>query len=143
MPKEKKCPVCGEIFISAGRNQKYCSEECRAKNAPIVYAEWQQRTGYREKQRDKMRERRAKDVTILSAEHEKRQAERAATLNAKIEQAKEERRADIERGANSGKLFAQMQLALINHDGALYWELRELYEAAERERIRAMFLQSN
>ena len=143
MPKEKTCPVCGEIFISAGRNQKYCSEECRAKNAPNVYAAWAERTGYREKQRDKMRERRAKDVTILSAEREKQQTERAAEVNARIEQAKADSRADLERRAASGDLFAQMQFALINHDGALYWELRELWVEAERARVRAMFSNNN
>lgn len=135
MNNNKKCPVCGELFTPLRTNQIYCSIECRAKNANSA----EKADAARIRNRNRMRALREKQAEIRANEKAQQNAERVSELEAEVERCREERRVDLERRTTEGDLFALMQTALAEHDGEIYWELRELWAASEKQRIKDMF----
>ena len=131
--KTRTCPICGRIFTSK-YNQKYCSDRCRVIGERQVREAWKDRTGYREKDRERARRVRAE----LAAEEQERRAIEDARLKAERERKHKEstatRRAALERKAASGDPMSRM-LLIINKYDPEYWnafrdlELKNAYEA--------------
>lgn len=129
----RTCPVCGRAF-TAKYNQKYCSDRCRVIGKRQVRAAWKDRTGYRERDRERARRVRAE----LAAEEQERRAIEEARLKAEWDRKHKEttaaRRADLERKAASGDPMSRM-LLIINKYDPEYWnafrdlELKTAYEA--------------
>lgn len=53
-----KCTVCGKNFISHTKNACYCSSDCRRIGRSRARKQWEEKTNYRELQRNKMKLRR-------------------------------------------------------------------------------------
>lgn len=60
MPK-KICAICGAEFEARSNRAKYCSEPCKLKGHWKARDAWEIRTGFADRMRDYMREKRAKE----------------------------------------------------------------------------------
>ena len=73
--KRKTCAVCGKEFDAKSPNTKYCSAICKERGNYLRRKEWEERTGFYEKQRENMklyRERLAEEKAALQAEAKKK-----------------------------------------------------------------------
>lgn len=123
------CPICGREFIPKSANAKYCGIACRNKGKYQHRKEWEERSGYLEKQRQKMQDYRNQ---VTAAER----AEREAALKREEAKAKraETRRRNKERNkllqdAEQGNAIARMRLAILKSGNASaeYWEAYKDY----------------
>lgn len=78
----KICPICGTEFTTEKGNHKFCSDACRIEGAKLARKEWEDRTGFREKQREKMRLYRAQ----VTAEKAKKRAELRAKRQKELQE---------------------------------------------------------
>lgn len=117
----KTCPICGTTFITDNPRARYCSTACREKGAKAARKDWERRTGYTAKQREKMRQRRA---TTTAKREEIREAEREERRRS-YDLAAADRRAKLQREAEQGNYFALMQ---IHHPCSVeYWNAWRAY----------------
>ena len=121
------CPVCGRQFMTDKPRQKYCSDQCAKTGAYKTRREWVNRSGYNDKQRQKMRERRA--IENEAKEIQIRQEREAAQERQKAAQERAEREHELlQERAAAGDPFARM--ALSAKDSREYWEAFRDYELA-------------
>lgn len=128
----KTCPVCGRIFTAYANATKYCSPECRIKGRADAIQAWQLRTGYKEKKRLSMQQKRAEDRKAINQRRAKAariQHEKAREIET---ERKKKRSEDLMAQADAGDLTAQMILACDRGNMLEYWRLRK-----------AMYLNSN
>lgn len=87
------CPICGKEFEKQKPNAKYCSDPCRQKGRYEHRKAWEERTGYKEKQRVKMqlaRNRRALDKKARQGTTESAAVSTAPPVAAKSSQEPQE-----------------------------------------------------
>ena len=129
------CVICGATFTPKAANAKYCSEHCRQRGKYQKRREWEQKSGYIDRQREKMRQYRD-DLT----EEERQQAEKAAARKARSEKARETRRKNKElqeltARAEQGDALARLDLAARNGNTSFgYWEAFKDYHLQEAEK---------
>lgn len=119
------CSICGKEFEARGGNVKYCSIECRKEGQRRSRKEWEDRTGYKEKQRQAAANHRAEQAR--KAEQEAKEASRkkkATETKAKRKKRRQEAAALTQR-AESGERAALLRLALENGNVVEYWRLRK------------------
>ncbi len=132
MEFKKKCGVCGKEFISTGPKGKYCSDLCRRKGKRENRKRWEKETGFLDKQRDRMRERRSQ---IREAEHSEWLQSTMMEREQRICQDSlrdEEYQAELIRKAEAGDPFSRMEL--IGESTPEYWRAfadYEIQQAAE------------
>ncbi len=51
----KQCEICGKEFTAKAGNVKYCSPECKEEGKQQRRKKWEERTDYKEKQRQIMK----------------------------------------------------------------------------------------
>ena len=123
------CQICGAEFESSAANAKYCSTACRLAGRRRSRKDWEEKSGYKEKQRKKMqeyREQAAKDAAAAEAAAEKRAAtnkKRQATRRRNDETAK------LLQAIERGDPLARCTLALKEYGirSAEYWEAYKAY----------------
>lgn len=86
---EKICVICGNRFVAGSQNSKYCCSECRAEGAKLTRRAWEDKTGYKEKQKLLMREKRGK--------------QRKEDIEQKQKEKEERKRLNTERNNNRAK----------------------------------------
>lgn len=124
--RELNCSLCGKKFTAKAGNVKYCSPECKEEGKQQRRKEWEERTDYKEKQRQIMKVYRGK-VT-----EEERQAAIKVREQQTLERQKEaerqskERQAELRKKAAAGDVFARMNLAELSSEE--YWEAYKQYE---------------
>lgn len=120
----KICAICGKKFIAQAPNAKYCSVECQVKGKNARRREWEQKSGYAEKQRAKYKEYR--EMKTREAEKALKEAEKNARINKKRQdtKAKNKRRGKLIEAAEAGDLEAMRLLMLGEYGNASpeYWE---------------------
>ena len=120
------CSICGKEFTTQAGNVKYCSPECREEGKQQRRKEWEDKTDYKEKQRQAMQIYRGK-IT---------EEERQAAIKIKEQQAIERQQEDARRRseqqallrekAATGDAFSRMRIAEPNSKE--YWEAYKQYE---------------
>lgn len=130
-----KCAICGSEFEVLRGNAKYCSEKCRKEGQRMRRQEWENRTGYKEKQRQAAVEHRAELVRI--AEQEEKEANRKRKAAETKARRKKERKqtADLKAKAAEGDKLARMKLALKQGNALEYWRLYKEIYMEENERL--------
>ena len=123
---KKICPICGQEFTAKNNNIRYCSDSCAAEGARLARKAWEQRTGYKEAQRERMRAYRAgqsvEKAAQRAAEERRQRKERAKRLK----QLAAERQQDLHAQAAAGDPHARMMLS--NRLQAEYWQAFKDYE---------------
>ena len=109
--KAKICPICGESFTPATPADKYCSAGCREKGIYSARKEWEARSDFLEKQRQRMRDYRAARSRERAAERETAAKQRNVKHNERLEQQRKQREALILQAAREGDPAAQMTIA--------------------------------
>lgn len=112
----KKCPVCGAEFNARGRTV-YCSPKCKNEAAVKIRRAWEERTGFQEKQRLYMRNKRAE----RSAERDAQQKQRLEQLEERNAQILANLRRDFEERCKAGDPSALMEKALSEKNYLEYW----------------------
>lgn len=131
MTTTRICPICGAEYVPNAPRQKYCSEACRRAGASAVRASWIRKSGHREKDKLRHRERREKERQAknrLSAEFKARQeAETAFRL--------EQSRIDFDRRCSAGDIHALMIQSKTTGGNVSrrYWELFQMCRIEEIE----------
>lgn len=118
-----ECIVCGEKFSTVTRNGKYCSPLCRATGAKQVREEWERTTGYKVKQRQRMRDKRKEEQSALTRHKKIHRTTTNEISQDKAEDRKIQRFEDIRKKAKQGDLHALQELALANGNFLEYWRL--------------------
>lgn len=119
-----KCSICGNEFEPKVPNQKYCSTACKAKGKYLQRKKWEERTGFLEKQRQRMQNYRdqvtAEERAAAEAEAKKAEASRKRLETRRRNKAEQ----DLIRSAEQGDPFARMEIALkqSGNTSADYWE---------------------
>ena len=131
MLSERKCPICGTVFAPDAPRQKYCSLSCRRAGAAAVRSKWIQKTGHREKDRLRHRERRERikqDKIQQSQELKERERVRIASC---LEKSRE----DFNRRCEDGDIHALMlrEKASRGNTTKRYWELFAAVEMSNAE----------
>lgn len=128
------CEVCGAEFETSAANAKFCPS-CRKSAMKQSRKNWEQRTGYADKQREKRRAKRAEikaekqqQTAAASSGREQERVKRAARLM-------EERRREFTEKAESGDIFAKMSLAMLDGDMHSYWKYWAFFAIQEAERF--------
>lgn len=123
---KKICPICGQEFTAKNNNIRYCSDSCAAEGARLARKAWEQRTGYKEAQRERMRAYRAgqsvEKAAQRAAEERRQRKERAE----KLKRLAAERQQDLHAQAAAGDPHARMMLS--NRLQAEYWQAFKDYE---------------
>ena len=105
----KKCEICGKQFDGKVPNAKYCSDACRDRGAALRREEWEERTGYRDKKREEMQQRR-----LEAAERSRPKVKSRDAIHAEY---MEKLRTD----AAAGSHYARATLARMNGDRRGFW----------------------
>ncbi len=124
---EKVCPVCGSIFTPAYISVKYCSEECRRIGTENARKAWEDRSGYREKQRRYMRqirEERSEEIRRAVSIRKTNEAEEAAQRL----QRRQQQRQRLEKKAAAGDPLSIMILTKEAGNWPEYWKAYKAYE---------------
>lgn len=121
MKKEKICPICGAEFVPKAPRQKYCSVSCSRAGAAAVRSKWIQRTGHREKDRLRHRERREQARQEQLKQSQEIQEQGRPRIASCIKQNHE----DFIRKYEAGDLHALMlrEKAAGGNTTKRYWEL--------------------
>ena len=105
-----ECAVCGKKFIAHAPSVKYCSPECRKKGTYEKRKKWESDTGFKEKQKQKMRLKREG----ITAEEKRKQLEeeKRKQRNLKRRQTRriKKRQSELEYKADQGDYLAKMEL---------------------------------
>ena len=128
-----KCPICGQSFTPAAAGSRYCSEPCRQEGRRLARKAWEERTGYREKQRAAAQEYRERKAAAAALE-----AEAAAIRDEHNRRRRQARQAakgqeSLEAQARQGDLFAKLQLQKRAGGNATeaYWAAFQAVELAQ------------
>lgn len=121
MQMQKKCPICGCLFEPAAPRQKYCSEACRRAGARAVRARWVQKSGHREKDRLRHRQKRETERQVK----DERTAEASARREEEIAVRLEHIRNEFEKRCSAGDIHALLirEKSVNGITGRKYWEL--------------------
>lgn len=121
MEKTKICPICGTEFALDAPRQKYCSISCSRAGAAAMRSKWIQRSGHREKDRLRHRERRAQ----ARQERAKRSQESQERGRTRIASCIKQNHEDFIRRCEAGDLHALMlrEKADGGNISKRYWEL--------------------
>ena len=120
-----KCIVCEKPFEIEKGHAKYCSEECRKKGQYRKRKEWENRTGYREKQRKLQESYRVQEMESRAKEQKQTNALKRAEYEERAQRSCLERLRNLQEKAESGSITAQMFIALTEGDMLEYWRLRK------------------
>lgn len=120
--KEITCTICGNTFYSESGNAKFCSDECRLEGSKIARRAWEERTGYKDKQRELMREKRKKEridnIKQNKIDLTERKKERSESESKRIEQ--------LQNAAAAGDPLSRMMLA--KRYSKEFWDAYRDYE---------------
>lgn len=129
-----ECIICGETIKATSKNEKYCSPLCRATGAKITRKEWEQASGYRAKQRQRMREQRKADRSALQNRRQMQQTRSLEDSKKAAAARKKKHIEDTRNRANNGDMHALQEIALENGNVLEYWRLyKEQILKSERE----------
>ena len=109
--KAKICPICGRSFPPATPADKYCSKECREEGIYSARKEWEARSDFLSKQRQRMRDYRAARSRERTAERETAAKQRSVKQKAHQERQRAEREALLLQAARDGDPAAQITIA--------------------------------
>ena len=124
---ERICPVCGSVFKPAYISSKYCSEECRRIGTENARKSWEQRSGYREKQRQRMAQiRQERGEAIREATNIRKR--NLAEEEAQRVQRRQQHRQQLEDQAAAGDPLSIMILAKEAGNWPEYWKSYKAYE---------------
>lgn len=132
MIKQKKCPICGCLFDPDASSQKYCSEACRRAGARAVRARWVQKSGHREKDRLRHRQKRETERQVK----DERTAEASARREEEIAVRLEHIRNEFEKRCSAGDSHALLirEKSINGNTGRKYWELFQSCVIEEAEK---------
>lgn len=116
-----KCTMCGKTFLSQNKHAKYCSPLCRVDGAKQTRKMWEQSSRYKEKQNDRMREKRQEEQLAVQAKRNAQRSKRGAIAEKEESERKKKRDQELHRQAEKGKLSARQTLALERGDTLEYW----------------------
>lgn len=126
MDRVVKCPICGQEFATNKPREKYCVN-CKEEASKRTRDSWKIRSGYNEKQRNAIREKRAKELEIKTGiTQAMKQAEYDARLKAEQERMEKNHRELVE-AAKNGDALANMQLSR-GWEDSNYWKWYKQYE---------------
>ena len=129
-----ECLICGESFLAASKNEKYCSAFCRAAGARKTRKEWEQTSGYKVKQRQRMREQRKADRTALQRRKQMQQTRSLEDSKKTAAARKKKRIENIHNKASQGDMHALQEIALESGNVLEYWRLyKEQILKSEKE----------
>lgn len=121
----KKCKYCGREFDPKGTSRVYCCPECQRQGAYEMRRQWVERTGFREKDAQRHRERNA---AALAARNQEDEAKRQKLLEEQNRKAAE-LEADFEKKCQEGDPYSLMLKALQNGGNCTveYWRAYQNY----------------
>ena len=129
----KSCKICKKMFNASG-STIYCSNDCKEQGKKNSRKAWENRTGYKEKKNEWIRNYRAKKTEEMD---DIREQNRQAVKEAREQWAAEMRASrEAERQAKiaAGDLNALMDEAQRTRNHIEYWRL---YKLTELERVEA------
>ncbi len=133
-----KCTICDKEFEAPGGNVKYCSMQCKKEGQRKSRQEWENRTGYKEKQRIAKAELRA-ELARKAEQDAKENTRKKKSAETKAKRKKERQKAtELAQKAENGDMVSLLRLALKNGNTLEYWRLRKemiLEEDAKTGRI--------
>ena len=109
---------------------KYCSDACRKVGLRQIRKQWEARTGYTEKEREKNAQRRAAAAAKRREDAAERETVQAQARKRSADQAK----ADKARRAASGDPVARMLQSKVSGDWREYWTAFKEYEIQYAEK---------
>lgn len=125
----KICPICKKEFTAGKGNIKYCSPDCRTIAEYTRHRDWIERTNYKSKMREDMRQRRAKEAQDhrehLQQQYEERQKQ--------IQKEKERQLQELQERAAAGDYSALMKLAEKDGDRIAYYKYYALCDIEREE----------
>ena len=124
----RKCVVCGKLFEVPKGNAKYCSQACRAIGTEQKRKEWESKTDYVAKQRERTaryREKRNAELALEAEQQLKKESAERKRLERK-EAAKKRRQS--QRKLAAGDPLTTMIHALQEGDKRLYLKAFQEYE---------------
>ena len=124
--RELTCSICGKEFATQAGNVKYCSPECKEEGKQQRRKEWEERTDYKEKQRQIMKAYRGKVAEEERQAAIKIKEQQAIERQKEAERQSKEQQAELRKKAAAGDPFARMYLAEPNSKE--YWEAYKQYE---------------
>ena len=124
--RELNCSLCGKKFTAKAGNVKYCSPECKEEGKQQRRKEWEERTDYKEKQRQIMKVYRGKVTEEERQAAKKIKEQQTLERQEEDERQSKERQAELRKKAAAGDPFARMNLAEPNSKE--YWEAYKQYE---------------
>ena len=128
--QQKICPVCGILFRPKSPRDKYCSDKCRKAGQKALRKAWEKKTGYLEKQRQRMAAYRETTGLQKRKEQEKAAQEAARIRNAEDLQREKKLHSAQVRAAKHGDTSASLALAAeAGRNCSLeYWDAWQEYE---------------
>ena len=137
MDRKAICVICGKQFEARAANSKYCSIGCRRKGKYQRRKDWEDRSGYREKQRKKMQEYREKAAAEALEEREATARQEAADRKQKETQRRNQEREELIQKAEQGDAFSRMMLAAekAGKTSLEYWDAYKDYEMQSAARL--------
>ena len=124
----RKCAVCGKAFEAPKGNIKYCSEACRIEGTERRRKLWEERTGYKEKQRKRTAEYREKVLQEQTARNAKFLADMAERRETAIQEIQQKNKASLARRSAEGEPLACMMDAKAKGDDYSYWKYFKEYQ---------------
>ncbi|NLL91201.1 MAG: hypothetical protein GX222_02130 [Ruminococcaceae bacterium] len=139
---ERQCVICNKPFTATAARAKYCSVKCRAIGADKARKEWEANSNYKEKQRQKMRDRRSEEIAELKRIREEEWETREAKENKEYEARKKRERAEMKRKAKAGDREAKMYIAEEEGDLLEYWRLfkEDFLENENKSKYKVLYI---
>lgn len=118
----KTCPICGSSFSGKGK-MKFCSPSCAEAGARQARKEWEERTGFLEKQRKRAQDYRDQQAGINRELMEQEAKKKAANRKRADTRRLNKERKELIEAADAGDLDAMMDLAFETGDMRTYYTL--------------------
>lgn len=126
----KYCTICGAEFTAHIGNAKFCSDSCRKEGTKQRRKAWEEKTGFKDKHRKQMQEKRKEKAAAVREEMDLRKVFENKELMEQREAQRQERLADLKKRAKKGDSLARMSLALYENGlySVEYWQAYADYE---------------